>query len=114
MSQEKYLNLDEVTPQPVVRKVQLAGKTYLVGDMSVENFIETQRAARDVDPTDQLATTEALVAMIVRWIPDVDQVALRKLSMVKLRTLLDFINGRLDEQVAQAPGAAGEAPAGNV
>ncbi|UBM12757.1 hypothetical protein [Cupriavidus metallidurans] len=107
----KYLNLDEVSTTSAIRKVRLFEKDYVVSEMTVDNFIETQRAVREVDVNDQLASTEALVQMVKRWIPDIDMADLRRLTMIKLRTLLDFINGNLDEQIRGAAPGATPAPA---
>lgn len=96
----KYLNLDEIAPIGDVRTVVLFGHKYEVSEITVENWIETQRAARDIDPKDELATMEAMVALVSRYLPDAPQKDLHRLPLTKLRTLLDFVTGRLDEQVA--------------
>jgi hypothetical protein len=104
----EFLNLDEVAAPK--RTVTISGKTYQVLDMTVENFIETQQASEKLqgEEVSHAKNISALVAMVHRYIPDIDVAELRKLSFQKLSVLLSFVNGTLgdDEGEADSGGAA--------
>lgn len=97
----KTLNLDQL--KKVNRTVTLGGKTYEVLDMTVAQFIESTDAAErlkdEKDPTKQLK--EAL-EMVHRAMPSCPKEILGQLNLDQLNTLLEFINGGMDEEAKTA------------
>lgn len=98
----KFLNLDELAKTN--RTITLAGNEHAVVEMTVENFIETTKAAEALskgDPTfaEQM---EASIEMIVRSVPTLDTATLRKLSLEQLTKVLQFLRGDLDAKAAPA------------
>ena len=112
----KTLNLDAFAA--AVRTITLGGKSYNVVEMTVENFIETTKAAdalaanTDATIADQI---EATIAMIQRSVPDLTTAQLRGLNFDQLGTINKFLRGEFDgTEAAPAPEAANEGtPAGN-
>lgn len=103
----KFLNLDELAKTN--RTITLAGEQHEVVEMTVENFIETTKAAEKLekaDPTfgDQM---EASIDMIVRSVPTLDAPTLRKLSLEQLTMVLKFLRGDLDEKIAASAAPTG-------
>lgn len=96
----KLLNIDELSK--VTRTLTIGGVEHPVIDMSVENFIETQKEAEKLEKSDSTVThIEASVRMIVRAVPTLTEDQLKKLSLTQLGMILKFINGELDEEAKQ-------------
>lgn len=116
----KILNLDALAKRVEEREVVIGGVSYAVPDMTVENFVETSRAASKLE-ADETATVadqiEAAVDMVARCIPSAPRDVLVKLSLTQLNTISAFIRGE-DVEKAEAAAEAvaatdGEATSGN-
>lgn len=101
----KYLNLDEVAPPQ--KTVKIGGVEYKVMDMTVENFIESSRMVENKDATAEEQTLES-VRTLKRYIPDIPESELMKLSFEKLTVLIHFVNGAYAEVTANAPDATAQ------
>lgn len=89
----KLLNLDQLNAKEV-REVQIAGTSYTIKEMSVEDFIETTRVAEAMEKeTSYAKQLQATVTLIKRAIPTIDQGVLMQLSLDQLRVLTAFIRG---------------------
>ena len=92
----KVLNLDSLAR--TVRTLTIAGVDYEVQEMTVENFIETDKAAaklkKDAPLHEQI---DASINMILRSIPTLTEADLKRRPLAQLSTILKFINGELDE-----------------
>lgn len=98
----KVLNLDVFAKAN--RTITLAGKTYQVVEMTVENFIETTKAAEKLgSDASFVQQVEATILMIERSVPELDSAILKQLSLEQLTTIIKFVRGDLDE-VAAAEG----------
>lgn len=96
----KYLNLDDVAPPQ--KTVKINGVEYKVSDMTVENFIETSRVVDDKEATAEQQTLQS-VKTLKRFIPDIPEEELMKLTFEKLTVLIHFVNGAYAEVLAKAP-----------
>lgn len=102
----KTLNLDALAKTN--RTLTLGGVDYEVVEMTVENFIETTKAAQKLgDSAGVVEQMEAAIDMILRSIPSMDKGVLGKLSLEQLTTIVKFVRGELDEK--EAPAAEGAA-----
>lgn len=110
----KLLNLNKLNPKEV-REVQIGDKTYMVKEMSVEDFIETTKVAEAMEKepsyAKQLAET---VNLIKRSIPDIEAGVLMGLGLEQLRALTAFIRGEdpasiIGEDQSPAEGEQGKA-----
>ena len=89
----KVLNLDKVGKKEQ-RKLVLNGKTHDVMEMTVENFIETTRAAESIENETSLATqVEATVEMVLRSVPSATRADLNGMSLEDLQTIVAFVRG---------------------
>jgi hypothetical protein len=89
----KILNLDKFASQEK-RQLVIAGKSYPVDEMTVENFIETTRAAEKLAGEVSIATqVEATIDMICRSVPTVDRNVLGRMSLPALQTIVVFVRG---------------------
>lgn len=89
----KVLNLDKVGKKEQ-RKLVLNGKTHEVMEMTVENFIETTRAAESIENETSLATqVEATVEMVLRSVPTATRADLNGMSLEDLQTIVAFVRG---------------------
>jgi hypothetical protein len=105
--QVKVLNLDELAKPR--RKVTVLAVDYEVREMSVEGFIEYSRKAREnearakQDPDRERTPEDDVQSMVdtVRLaVPDLPEAVLKRLSLIQLTTLIEFINGLLDDEAA--------------
>lgn len=102
----KILNLDKLAPKET-RELQLGGVTYLVREMSVEDFIETSRMAETLaNETSFEKQMEASFVLIKRSIPDIDMSLLRGLNLEQLAALSKFARG--EEVTTEDEPVAGE------
>ena len=111
----KVLNLDALAATK--RTITLGGETYAVQEMTVENFIETTRAAERLEAagaqiplSDQV---EATIESIQRSVPDCPKAVLRRLTLTQLSTVGKFLRGELDGEEAKEPSAEGDAEGKN-
>jgi hypothetical protein len=93
----KVLNIDSIV-KPVSRALNLGGVEYVVKDMTVENFMETTKAAEELKAraagaVDQVTAT---IDMILRFIPDLPREKLRPLTFEQLGTIVAFVQGDFD------------------
>ena len=98
MSATEFLNLDDVAPPS--RFVTIGGEKYAVLDMTVENFIETTRAQKDIEDQPEEVKMEKTIEMLARFIPDAGDAVLRKLTFEKLNVLVAFVNGNLEREAS--------------
>lgn len=109
-TEQEFLNLDEVAAPK--RSVTIKGVKYDVEEMTVENFIETTRASKRDIGDDQTAQMEEYIGLISRYIPSCPVEVLRGLNFTKLAVLLNFVNGKLENDAAsEAPAGEGEGSA---
>lgn len=89
----KVLNLDALAPKEV-RELHLAGKVYVVREMSVGDFIEGSRLAESLEgETSVAAQMEASVKLIKHSIPDIDEDTLKRLNFDQLSAVAKFVRG---------------------
>lgn len=89
----KILNIDNFASKEK-RVLTIAGVDYPVEEMSVENFIQTTRAAEKLSGEESVATqVEATIEMICRSVPGIDNKMLTKLSLSQLQTIVTFVRG---------------------
>lgn len=89
----KVLNLDALASKED-RTLVLAGVSYVVRDMSVEDFIETSRTAERLENETSFAVQmEESIKLIQRGVPGIDEKALRTLNMEQLAAVSKFVRG---------------------
>lgn len=99
----KFLNLDEVAAPD--RSVKINGKEHAVLDMTVENFIETNRVSAS-GKKDVETQFEEAVKMLTRFIPTIPELELKQLTFEKINVLLKFVTGELDNEAQPKSGEA--------
>jgi hypothetical protein len=112
----KLLNLNQLSAKET-REVQIGAKTYLVKEMSVEDFIETTRVAEAMEHEPSYAKQlKATIDLIQRSIPTIETSVLVSLSLEQLKGLAAFTRGESPESIVGAHQAqeAQESTAGNV
>lgn len=103
----KTLNLDVLAKAN--RTITLGGKTYEVVEMTVENFIETTKAAERLgDDSTFVDQVEATIEMILRSVPSIERDTLKKLSLEQLTTIVKFIRGDMDGEDSGEDSGEGE------
>jgi hypothetical protein len=104
----KTLNLDALVKTN--RTITLGGREYAVEEMTVENFIETTKAAEKLGSDASLADQmEAAIEMTMRSVPAIERDTLKKLSLDQLTTIVQFLRGDFDG-TEPAPATEGEQP----
>lgn len=104
----KILNLNTLSAKET-REVQIGTVTYVIKEMSVEDFIETTRVAEEMEnETSYGKQLQATVALIKRAIPDVEEKTLYALSLGQLRGLTSFIRGEDPEKIVSENAVDGE------
>lgn len=95
----KTLNLDALST--VKRTITIGGQSYDVVEMTVENFIETSKAADRMSnrETSMQEQVEAAIAMIQRSIPGCPTQVLHTMTLDQLGLIGRFIRGEMDEKV---------------
>jgi len=97
----KVLNIDAISGPN--RILTLGGKEYPVDDLTVDNFIKTTNEAEKLkDEKNQAVQVGATVDMIMRSVPNVPREVLLAISIEKLMTIVRFIQGSMDEEIATA------------
>lgn len=96
----KTLNIEALAQTN--RTLTIAGVEYPVEEMTVENFIETTKAADRLgeNPTYR-EQIDATIEMIMRSVPSVPREVLMKLGLSHLSAIVKFIRGDLDEEVSE-------------
>jgi lactate dehydrogenase-like 2-hydroxyacid dehydrogenase len=125
----KILNLDAVSPNPT-RELILKGKTYVIKEMTVEDFITTQKAGEklDAEKASMARAIEVTVDLILLSIPTMDRSVLGDVPLEQLQAIASFVRGAdpvdivkaleeeakalRDEKGEDAPVAEGEGEAG--
>ncbi len=103
----KTLNLDALAKSN--RTLTLNGKTHNVLEMTVENFIETTKAADELgEDASAPVQMEATIKMISRSVPSVEPAELRKLTLEQLTTIIKYVRGDFDNADDGVP--ASESP----
>lgn len=96
----KLLNLDELSQEP--NTITHKGISYEVPEMSVENYIETNKQAdelsRNLD-ADDTHHMEAYIALIHRSIPAMEIEIIRALPILKIFALLSFLKNKGEPEV---------------
>lgn len=94
----KTLNIDALAK--VSRTITVGGETYDVQDMTVENFIETTRAADELEAKGSKATfldqIKMTIATIQRSVPTCPAEKLNGLSIEQLVAISKFLRGELE------------------
>lgn len=112
----KLLNLNQLSAKET-REVQIGDKTYVVKEMSVEDFIETTRVAEAMEnETSYAKQLTATIDLIKRSIPNIETSVLMSLSLEQLKGLAAFTRGETPESIVGAHEAQGatKEEAGNV
>lgn len=100
----KVLNIDALCEQSA-RSITLNGKTHLVKEFSVQDFIditnETQKLAEKENPSleDQI---NMMVKVIRRGIPTLTEKEVRAMPSQYLRKIADFVRDGEDEDAQQS------------
>lgn len=99
----KTLNLDQL--KKVSRTVTINGNTYEVLEMTVAQFIESSAAAERLkNENDSAKQLIEALAMVSRAMPACPKETLDALNLEQLTTLIEFINGGMDEEAKAAAG----------
>lgn len=86
----KILNLDDLAPAQ--KEVKLAGASYKVKEMTVEDFVKRQREARDVEAaTDPAEQMRRAVDMVCESLPTVDRKLIDSLTLPQVTALINFV-----------------------
>jgi hypothetical protein len=112
----KLLNLNQLSAKET-REVQIGSQTYVVREMSVEDFIETTRVAEAMEnETSYAKQLTATIDLIKRSIPNIETSVLMSLSLEQLKGLAAFTRGETPESIVGAHEAQGATKdeAGNV
>lgn len=89
----KLLNVDSLS-KTEDRELTIGGKTYKVLPLTVENFIETVKAAERIKEDSSLSTQLAeTLSMITRTVPGIKGDTLQKLSLDQLKAVAAFVRG---------------------
>lgn len=108
-SKTKVLDLDKFG-EDAGRTLTIGGVAYPVIEMTVDNFIETTKEAARLEKegASMAEQIDAMVSMISRSIPTVPETELRKLSLIKLGIVVNFLQGKMDQLLEEAAEAAAE------
>jgi len=89
----KVLNLDKFAGVEK-RQLVIAGKTFEVPPMNVDNFIKTTKAAEGLREVEDLSVQiEATIEMILRSVPGMAYDDLGGLELAQLQAIVAFIKG---------------------
>lgn len=101
----KILNIDAFAKTD--RQISLAGKTYPVEELSVQEFIDNMKAAEALEKegadVSLSKSFEQAVAAVKQAIPTLPEAEIRKLKLPAMTAVLRFVRGELDPDVANAP-----------
>lgn len=109
----KLLNVDILSSDE--RTLVLGGEEHAVIEMSVENFLETTKAAEELQDSDASlsAQVEKAVELILRSVPTAPRALLVKTPLRHLQTIVAFVRGDdIKEEAVDAAAAADEAAKG--
>ena len=103
---KKVLNLDEVL-QTDARELILQGKTYVISEMTVQDYIESTKAAMKLTgSTDTELQMQETARLIARQVPGIDQAFLLALPLDKLYAIAEFVRGVDPEEIIRRAEAA--------
>ena len=88
----KVLNLDRLVTKNQ-RELVLGGVAHVINDMTVENFIETTKAAEKIESAGMAEQIAATVEMVLRSVPTLKDSELKGMSLDNLRTIVSFVRG---------------------
>lgn len=93
----KFLDLDALAPKEEI-KIKLNGKEHLMKEMTVEDFIWATKEAseREIsdDPTSML---HAMIDVLKRQFPTIDEEEFKNIGFDKLAAILDFTRKMAEE-----------------
>jgi hypothetical protein len=98
------LDLDSLSK--VEKSIILNGKEYAVKEMTVESFIAATKEAQEFAAKGDesiVANLEATCRMLRRTIPDLSEETIRSLDFNKLKVLVAFVQGEVEEASEGAP-----------
>jgi hypothetical protein len=88
----KVLNLDKLAVKSQ-RELVLGGVAHVINDMTVENFIETTKAAEKIADAGMAEQISATIEMVLRSVPTLTNADLQGMSLENLRTIVSFVRG---------------------
>lgn len=105
----EILNIDDLMPKSK-RAIKLGGVEHEVVEMSVQMFIESVAEANKLKqlPHDSTEHLESTIRLVNRAIPSLAADVIRSLPMDVLGTIVQFINGELDEEIKKGKAAQDE------
>ena len=84
------LDLDTLAPPPV-KTLTIEGVSYDAVETTLEQYIARVKRSKDMDTSqDAVATLENSLTLISEIFPDVPREKLEKLTLLKLRAVIDF------------------------
>lgn len=100
----KILNIDAFAT--VTRKLSLAGQTYAIEELSVQQFIDNLKAAEQLEKEgaseDVGKSLEQAILVVRQAVPTMPEALVRTLKVPAMTAVLQFIRGELDgEDVAE-------------
>lgn len=99
----KALNLDDLVAER--RTVTLFGKEHDVIDMTVEKYLETVKAAENMDENTSMdVAMDASIDVVLRCIPTLTKDALKQLSLKQLGAIIKFARGGYDDEAVAEEG----------
>lgn len=103
----QVLKIAELAPSN--RKLELAGVSYDVSEMTVANFIETMKQAKELEGVkDAAVQVEGSIALVKRFVPQAPEDVLRRLSIEQLGMVIAYVQGDLTVDAEGNPVLAGE------
>ncbi len=102
----EILNIDSLAT-PATRKVSIAGKQYDVMEMSVQQFIDYSKKAKELEDNPDSAEFEKIenmADMISGMIPDCPKDVLRELRFNQITALFAFCRGVLVDEIMKTYG----------
>lgn len=104
----KILNVDGLTKEK--KEIVLKGVSHEIKEMSVDDFLATMDTASKLDKdASPKAQIDAVVAMIVRAIPSLDEKDIRALPFEQLNAIASFIRGEIPDEIKDAVSEAKDA-----
>ena len=107
---KKVLNLDEVLVTDA-RELVLGGTTYVVKEMSVEDYIDATSTGEriKVDPTNIDLQMRETARLIARQVDGLKEATLMKLPLEKLYAIPEYVRGVDPEKIIQKANAEASA-----
>lgn len=89
----KILNLDALSAKTETRELIINGVSHAIKEMTVQNFIETTRAAAKLSDSPVSDQIEATIEMLVRSIPTLKSEDLKAFDLIALGKIVSFVRG---------------------